>query len=118
MMVKNNHFFLFVGVLFQGPVKNENSRISEPQRQFFSIFFYDNVFPYLCAKILFSDVKNKEMRSENNLNLLFTHFNVILRLVLTSVGRRAKTRGWHVTQIFLNRLVWENGYTDPRGCFA
>ena len=52
------------------------------------------------------------MRNENRLNLLFTHFNVILRLVLTSVGRKGKTRGWHVTQIFLNRLVWENGYTE------
>jgi len=46
------------------------------------------------------------------LNLLFTYVNVILRLVLTSVGRRGKTCGWHVTQILLNRLVWENGYTE------
>jgi hypothetical protein len=46
------------------------------------------------------------------LNLLFTHVNVILWLVLTFVGRRGKTRGWHVTQILLNRLEWENGYTE------
>ena len=35
-----------------------------------------------------------------------------LSLVLTSVGWRGKTRGWHVTQKFLIRLVWENGYTQ------
>jgi hypothetical protein len=52
------------------------------------------------------------MRNENDFNLLFTHVNIILWLVLTSVGRKGKTRRWYVTQILLNRLVWENGYFE------